>query len=138
LKQLRFENRFTYHINTDSLEASDFITIPPMLIQPFIENAILHGFKNKTEGKLDLKFIEKEEYIICEINDNGIGRKASDVQQLNKKHKSLATTITEDRLQTLSKELNKPAFFKIEDKIDKVSQEALGTKVTIQIPYSEN
>lgn len=137
LEQLRFEKRFTYNINIDNEIEQDFILIPPMLLQPFIENAILHGFNNRTNGLITINIKEKDEFIICEIDDNGIGRKASEENKQKKKYKSLATTITTDRLNALADELQKPAFFIIEDKIDLKTKQAQGTKVIIQIPYTE-
>ena len=138
LEQLRFENRFTFEIYVESSIEEDFISIPPMLVQPFVENAILHGFKNRTNGKLNINFLEKENCIICEIEDNGIGRKASANKETKKNHQSLATVITQERLNTLSRELKKDAWFTIEDKFDSKTQNPLGTKVTLQIPFIEN
>jgi tetratricopeptide (TPR) repeat protein len=138
LEQLRFENRFTFNIQVNNSIEEDFISIPPMLLQPFVENAILHGFHNRTNGKININFMEKEDYIICEIDDNGVGRKDSEEKQTQKNHKSLATIITQERLDTLSHELKKEAWFSIEDKIDSNTHESLGTKVTLQIPFIEN
>lgn len=136
LEQLRFEKRFTFNFIIDENIESDYVSIPPMLIQPFIENAILHGLKTKTDGILNVTFNENEDYIICCIEDNGIGRKASENNQAAKKYKSLATTITQERLDTLSKELNITASFTIEDKIDE-NNKPLGTKVILQLPFIE-
>lgn len=135
LEQLRFENRFSFTFNIDNDLETEFIAIPPMLIQPFVENAILHGFKSKTDGILTISFSEKNDCVICEIDDNGIGRNASSDKTTNKKHASLATTITTERLNSLSEQLNKPAFFTINDKIDHKTQDALGTTVIINIPF---
>lgn len=138
LEQLRFENRFSYKINIDEKLEQDFTSIPPMLVQPFAENAILHGLKNKKDGKLNINFLEKDDSLICEIDDNGIGREASTGKNTQKNHKSLATTITKDRLKALSDEFHKPSHFSIEDKKDQDTNAAIGTKVTIQIPIIEN
>ncbi len=138
LEQLRFENRFSYSIHVDDEIEQDFISIPPMLVQPFIENAILHGFKNKNKGEINIHFNEKEDFLICIIDDNGIGRGAASLSGSEKKHKSLATSITKERLDALSTEYQKPAFFTIEDKTENDTEKPLGTRVIIQIPIIEN
>ena len=135
IEQLRFENRFTYKISIDENIETDFIAIPPMLIQPFIENSIIHGFNGIGNGKIDISFTENDDSLMCEVDDNGIGRNAS--ENLNKKHKSLAGEITKERLDVLSKEYHKEAFFKIIDKTEESTNKALGTKIIIQIPIIE-
>jgi len=136
LEKLRFEKRFSYSIEVDEALESDFVSLPPMLLQPFVENAILHAFPNQNGGKIKISFSEKNEALLCTVDDNGIGRKAAAENQKAKKHKSLATKITEERLDTLSNQLNKKAQFTIEDKYDENNIVA-GTKVTIEIPYIE-
>lgn len=137
LEQLRFENRFSYSINIDDDLEKDFISIPPMLLQPFIENAILHGFKNTKQGKLNINLYERNDFLICEIDDNGVGR-TSTSKETNRKHTSFATEITKERLDMISEEYKKPTYFNIEDKKDSITEEPLGTQVTIQIPIIEN
>jgi tetratricopeptide (TPR) repeat protein len=73
-QQFRFDNNFDYKINIDQTIDLDSIEIPPMLIQPFVENAIEHGIKNKTKGgKIEINIFKKENSICFEITDNGIG-----------------------------------------------------------------
>ena len=103
-----------------------------MLIQPFIENAIEHAFGDQKESKkidIHLSYIDKE--LICTINDNGIGINAQKVNQ-NKGKKSLATTITSERLEILSKDFNMKGSVCVED--NRVRNEE-GTLVTLIIPY---
>ncbi|PCH77203.1 MAG: hypothetical protein COB98_04140 [Flavobacteriaceae bacterium] len=71
-QQLRFESRFTYEINVSETIDTAIVTIPPLLIQPFIENAIEHGFKNKKEkGKIQLRIFTEDDLILYEVKDNG-------------------------------------------------------------------
>lgn len=137
LEQLRFNNRFTFSFDIHEKLETDFIAIPPMLIQPFIENAILHGLKTKHDGHIHVIFKEDNNCLVCVVDDNGIGRKASAETQTTKKHQSLATTIVTERLETLTQKYGQPAFFTIEDKADSTNHEPLGTKVTLTLPLIE-
>jgi LytS/YehU family sensor histidine kinase len=74
MQNLRFNNRFDYEINISNAINISKTEIPPLLIQPFIENAIEHGFRNKTEkGIIIINISKKEKYICYEIIDNGKG-----------------------------------------------------------------
>ncbi|MBS1780815.1 MAG: histidine kinase [Bacteroidetes bacterium] len=87
LERLRFEDKFDYSVTIDHKINVNGIRIPSMLIQPFIENAIKHGLIYKqTKGILKLSFFisDDQEYILCEIDDNGIGREKS--KQLHNKN----------------------------------------------------
>jgi len=103
-----------------------------MLIQPFIENAIEHAFRNQKENKkidIHLSYLDKE--LICTINDNGIGIDAQK-ENTNQHKKSLATTITSERLEILSKDFNMKGSVSIEDK---QKNNEKGTIVTLVIPH---
>src|SRR5690606_17303069 len=75
LEALRFEKGFVYKINVDDDLEADMLEIPAMIIQPFVENAILHGLM-PLDGprKLTLDIVDGGEYISCSITDNGVGR----------------------------------------------------------------
>jgi hypothetical protein len=74
LQQLRFKDRFEYHINIDDTIEQDIIKIPPMLIQPFVENTIEHGFKNiDYKGEIIINLQIDEGFVVCIIKDNGVG-----------------------------------------------------------------
>jgi len=104
--------------------------IPPMLIQPFVENAIEHAFKNQTEDKkIDVQLKYSNNELICTISDNGIG---IDTQKENEDKKSLATMITSERLEMLSKDLKVKGSISIEDR---KKYNKRGTLVTLVIPY---
>ncbi len=109
------------------------IKIPPMLIQPFIENAIEHAFINQKEAKkIDIHLSDSNGRLVCSIKDNGIGIDSQ--PKLKKEQKtSLATTITSERLHLLSQNSKVKGSIKIEDR-SKYNEQ--GTIVTLLIPYS--
>ncbi|MGZ4038390.1 MAG: ligand-binding sensor domain-containing protein, partial [Bacteroidia bacterium] len=99
-------DRFDYTIRVDDAIEKDYVKIPPMLLQPFIENAIKHGLKNSSDkrGLIEVEFREKNNVLECSVTDNGIGRKKA--EELNKGsketyHKSTALIVTQERLDLL-------------------------------------
>jgi sensor histidine kinase YesM len=107
-----------------------------MLVQPFIENSIEHGFKHKKgKGNLHISFVLNDEHIRLEVEDDGIGRdKAQEILfKQNKDHRSMATTITLERIQVLNKKLKKKITLDIQD-LKNDNDEPIGTKVTFEIP----
>ncbi len=123
---------YQYTVLVDDAIDRSLVKIPPMLIQPFVENAIEHAFVNQKENRkidIHLNYLNKE--LICTITDNGIG---IDSQKENKKpnKKSLSTTITSERLKILSKDFNMKGSIIIEDRKKHNEQ---GTVVTLVIPY---
>jgi LytS/YehU family sensor histidine kinase len=134
IEGLRFANTFRYNIVLDeSIDEYNF-EVPPMIIQPYVENAIWHGLLHKkTGGDLKIEFKKGDDIVICIIEDNGIGRKKSSIikQSLhNEVHTSSGMDITEKRLINLSHLTNKKYSVKIIDLYD--GTEALGTRVEIQ------
>ena len=101
LEQLRFDDDFTFQINN---EVEEEIEIPPMIIQPFVENAIKHGLLHK-EGQKELKlnFELKKDALICSIRDNGVGREKSKAinERKAKNHKSFSTKSIQNRFEIL-------------------------------------
>lgn len=127
LQQMRYDDAFSYQINIDEEEDLESIHIPPMLIQPFVENAIMHGFDSKKrDGKLQISFEIKEHTLIVRIKDNG---KGISQQQDESGHKSLSTAISKERLEILARESGYPAGFKISSSAEQ------GTLVEITIPF---
>lgn len=136
LEKLRFEGKFDYEIEMD--EELDFdIGLPPMLIQPHVENAILHGLKPK-EGKgfLAISFKLEGATLCCTIEDDGIGREAAKNLPNKKDHRSMATQINKDRIDLLKRSMNETIDLKIIDKYNQQGQ-ATGTKVVIRLPAQE-
>jgi len=135
LEKLRFKNKFDYSIEIGEGIDPSYDEIPSMLIQPYLENAILHGINNKREpGFIKIKIELKDETIICCIEDDGVGRKKSAEMQKNrsKEHKSQGMNITRDRLSIINRVNNSELNVEIED----VSTgENTGTRVKIYIPF---
>ncbi|MCX6180865.1 MAG: histidine kinase [Bacteroidetes bacterium] len=134
LQQLRFNNSFTYSIQLSADIDSESIQLPPMFVQPFLENSIEHGFSGvskKWNIDISISLIEQD-YVQIVIVDNGIGRKKSEENKVNGQHKSLATKITNERIDFLRKQ-NKPLT-----NITISDAEGNGTKVTLSLPSFEN
>ena len=138
LQKLRLNHNFIYSIMADNMLDVQS-RIPPMLVQPFIENAIEHGLKplNNKQGKLHVFFKDDEvnNCLVCTVTDNGVGYGALKQPQPNidTKHQSLATAITLERMQQMEKE-NAFAGFAIQELKDEDGI-ACGTEVIINIPY---
>ncbi len=136
LETLRFENKFEYRIDVDEKVDLDYYQIPAMLLQPYVENAILHGIIPKgTKGALEIKIAMSETHIICTITDNGIGRKAAAEMKARsaRKHESMGMKITRDRLEALSVIHGSRLSVLISDLQDE-NHHTLGTKVEVLIP----
>ncbi|MBW6498577.1 MAG: histidine kinase [Bacteroidales bacterium] len=136
LQKVRFPHKFDYRISgTENLEAES-IYIPPMLAQPFIENALEHGIKTMpTKGLINVNFRLDGNLLTIEIEDNGIGRqKAREILQNNDKdHKSRAIDITRRRIDLLNRKSKRSIGFDIIDLADD-SGLATGTRVVFVVP----
>ncbi len=102
LERLRFEEKFSVHFIYDKNMIMEEITLPSMMIQPFVENAINHGLSPRKDklGKLEISFHKKKQQLICQIKDNGIGRKNAR-QNHRKGHKSRGMNILEEKIQVM-------------------------------------
>lgn len=136
LQKLLLEDKLQYTIDIDKKITPEEILIPPMLLQPFIENAIKHGIELKENGGLvSLIFIKKEKNILqIEIIDNGLGRKAVAELYKNRKrqHLSFSSNIISERIENIKTEGGKQIKQIIEDVIK--NGEVAGTKVTLILP----
>jgi LytS/YehU family sensor histidine kinase len=143
MEELRFENKFKISLNIPDELYFNNIKIPPMLIQPYIENAISHGLMHKTEKGLltisfEIEFINDLEYLKCTVLDNGIGRKKANEYSAwkEKKHQSMATEITNERLQLLNSIHTKKGFQVIITDLENLKNESIGTKIELYIPIN--
>ena len=132
LEMLRFNHSFDYYIEIDESLDVEHVEIPFLLIQPYVENAINHGLRPLTKsGHLLVKIEDHDNKIICLVEDNGIGRKASN--KLTKKwpKKSLGMTVTQKRIELLNEDIQHAASVKIFDL--ESDEQASGTRVEISI-----
>lgn len=137
LESLRFSGKFDFKIIINKNIDPELIYIPPMLVQPYIENAILHGLATKKEkGNIEVSFKKENKNILCVIEDNGIGRKAAKKIKPEKKKSSLGMKLTTERLELLKREIGLDISVKIIDLRDP-SGEACGTRVELLIPFEE-
>lgn len=134
IHRVRLNESFDYTIEVDDTIDIETDAIPPMFVQPFIENAIEHGITNaKTKGQIKLKLFKEGEYISIEITDNGAGL-VKDRQSI-KEHTSLSTTIIQERMALFNKSLKKKIQLVLGNILDE-SGEVNGTKVELKVPYS--
>ena len=136
MESLRFNHRFDFEVQTEPGLALSEIEIPPMLIQPFIENAIWHGLMHKSgKGKVTLRVSKDNDLLKCTIQDDGIGRaKATELKKRSSSgKKSMGMNITQDRIQTINKIYETNTSVNIIDMMDENGM-AAGTKVELRIP----
>lgn len=137
LQQLRFSNKFSWKIEVEPQEITDKILIPPMLTQPFVENAVEHGFALlKTNGFIQVRFYMEQQVLLFEVTDNGMGREEAARISEQKSGGSVSTSITRDRLNIMAKRLNTSANLQITDLFSD-DKKPVGTKVTIELPYKK-
>ena len=135
---MRFKEKLSYRIDVKEDVETEYIELPPLILQPYVENAIWHGLMNKEEGgHIDITIEMQNEGSVLEINikDNGIGRKKA--AQLTKKnaanHNSYGMKATSERIALINQIYKTGASVVIQDLVDDEGH-AAGTQVTIQLP----
>lgn len=134
LEQLRFNDKFTFNISKDP-NIEDDVAIPPLLIQPFIENSIIHGvIPKKEKGNISIAFSVSGKSLHCTIVDDGVGINQSikNKENLVLAHKSMALGIIKKRLEMISEATNKEASIAIEELIN--GNTVTGTKIVLKLP----
>lgn len=132
LEQMRMVGGFDYVVSVDDTLDLESINVPPLFIQPFIENAIWHGFANKKDYKrITINIFDENDKVRCEIIDNGIGIKESKKEKgtFKRTRKSFGLKASENRIKLLHE--NERVYVIIEDMTDDVTT---GTKVTLKFP----
>lgn len=136
LQQLRFENRFTYNIQSDAdIDAYD-TEIFPMIIQPFVENAVEHAFPDPDKhGSIDISFHKEAGKLVCLVEDNGIGRDEANRRKLQDRpaHISHGVDLTQKRMSLLGKRMKADIAISISDKKN-ADGIAAGTVVRVEFP----
>jgi LytS/YehU family sensor histidine kinase len=138
LEALRFDHHFTYNISVQKDLDIDTLKVPPLIIQPYAENAIWHGLMHKEEkGYLDIKVSKENNYLYFKITDDGIGREqaATFASKSATRHKSMGLKITASRLAMLQLQHSntKVPPVTINDLVN-TDGTAAGTEVIIKIP----
>jgi tetratricopeptide (TPR) repeat protein len=130
IQQLLYNHKFDYKIEVADDIDPDSIFLPPMLTQPFIENAIKHGLANiSANGMINIRFYLDEGKLFFEVTDNG---KGFDAHKSISNHRSLAMTITRERLVGYTKNQD---FLVQTDNIEDQNEVVVGAKVSFEIPY---
>lgn len=137
MESMRFTNKFSYSIVVDENVSTDTLQVPPLIIQPYVENAIWHGLLHKvSDGKLLISVKKTNENMLqCIIEDNGVGRnKAMELKSKSaNSNKSLGMKLIEERINILNQNTSLNGRIEIIDLYDALGQGA-GTKVIITIP----
>jgi len=137
LESLRFEHRFEYKISVNEEVDTTVLKVPPLIIQPYAENAIWHGLMHKKEkGHVEIELHQQEEILVCKITDDGIGRKkAAELKSKSAStHKSMGMRITGDRIAMLQQQKQNGTSISITDLVLS-NGSPKGTEVVIKIPF---
>ncbi len=137
IEALRFTDSFRYELRADTVLDASLVSIPPMLVQPYVENAIWHGLLNKKGDRwLSIRFTSDDDSLFVTIEDNGIGRQAAATRTnpLKQDYASRGTNLIDERL-TLINEVQSDhvAQAGVEDLLDETGQPA-GTRVRLTLP----
>ncbi len=128
IERKRFNQKFNYTIDVDSHLDAENIVVPPMILQPFIENSIVHGLSQKEDiGLITISFKAEKNMLICSVDDNGIGRKNSATNKNNPDNKSMGMAITKSRIEIINKLKNTNGTVNIIDKTE-------GTRIDVSLP----
>ena len=136
MEQIRFKNAFDYAIHIGENIDPAILSVPPLLLQPFCENATWHGLMHSEQhGVLDIEFSLDKHVLQCIITDNGVGRSKAALlaSKSAEKIKSLGLQLTKERLILFNQENEMQTSFEIEDLIS--NGKPAGTKVKLQLKH---
>jgi LytS/YehU family sensor histidine kinase len=139
LERTRLEDAFAWQVIVeDSIRPADYY-LPPMLLQPFVENSIRHGLRLRKDkkGKVIINIKKQSNLLVCILEDNGIGRKAAQKLKSHShiEYQSKGMTLTAERIAMLNKDNPHTISMHIDD-LEDDQQNALGTRVTITFPVT--
>ncbi len=137
MERMRFGDTFTYKISVDDNLRQDYTEMPAMLLQPYVENALRHGIRYKTDGtgRLDINFYTENGYLCCSIKDNGVGReKTAALKSLQHiEYQSKGMSLTQKRVELLNRMTDEVITTAVIDLKDQQGH-AAGTEVVVRIP----
>jgi len=139
MEQIRKAN-FSYNIKVDESIETESVFLPPMLIQPFIENALWHGTPEVEEHiEINVTFIAEDNHLVCKVEDNGIGIETSikqkeEQREMHPDHYSVGIMNVKQRIQLLNEKYNWDSRLAIEDKRNLTGYHTTGTIVTVHFP----
>ena len=138
MEAMRFKEKLSYSLVVEKEVETDYIEIPPLLLQPYVENAIWHGLMPKEDGgRIDIRVAINQEESLLEISitDNGIGRAAASAlnNKIASKHRSYGMKATTERIVLINQLYKTGASVVVHDLVDEDGQ-AVGTEVILQIP----
>lgn len=139
IEKLRFDDKFEYTIDISPDIDQDFMSIPPMIIQPYVENAIIHGIMHKAgRGEIIITLSKRGKTVLFTIEDDGIGREKAKVKKEESgiQRKSRGMLITQERLEILNKQNKEQISVRIID-LENNKGEAIGTRVEITTLFKE-
>lgn len=130
IENKRSNNSFTYTITVDEDIDPENTLIPPMILQPFVENSIIHGLRGITKnGMIHVSYNKREDMMVCSVEDNGIGRAKSSESKGTSNKRSLGVSITKSRIEILNKIKNTNGDVIIIDQL-------IGTKIEVKLPLT--
>jgi tetratricopeptide (TPR) repeat protein len=131
LESLRLDHRFTYTFDIDPSLDQQRTMIPPLLLQPFVENSIWHGLATKeSDGKITIRVRKADDMLVCTVTDNGIGRaRAVQVRQAQPERKSRGMSITLARIEIINRLKKSNGYMILSDLVE-------GTEVAITLPLA--
>ena len=131
IQKIRFETVQTFIVIDNSIDLYN-TQVPPLIIQPFIENAFEHAFERQdTSNKIEINFTVRDQQLICTVEDNGIG---FSTESLNPNHQSKGLQLTIDRLNLLNKEYKSNKFTLVIANLIKSDTNKKGTLATLTFP----
>jgi ligand-binding sensor domain-containing protein len=137
LEKLRFKEKMDYIIEVDPAVNDDTYIIPPMLIQPYVENSMRHGLRHKLEGKgyIHIKFSKKGDRLSVTVEDNGIGRKkaAGFKTREHIEYQSKGMSLTADRIRMMNAKYNDSILIDVID-LEDITGQSTGTRVIMEFP----
>lgn len=136
LEKMKYEAKFDYSIHVDDAIVCDYTYIPSMILQPIVENAVVHGVLNKSgNGFIKISFQQNNEFIICKVEDDGIGRNESKKRK-NMQGNSISTNNIIHRIHLLNTNHRKNKIeYKFTDKYD-ANHISTGTLFEVKFPLN--